>query len=170
MTTLDRNKRLNFLNRELFDELNSQACASSRRRAHRNLHEHADEPVQRLLIALQTDTFIRVHRHYRQQKRELLVVIQGAFDCLIFSESGQLLERHRLGHQSELRGLEIPPDAWHSILCTQPDTIVLEIKQGPYIPSLAAEFAPWCPQEGGTASKGFLQWMRGANCGDDYLA
>jgi hypothetical protein len=43
--------------------------------------------------------------------------------------------------------------------------VFLEIKQGPYDPATAAEFASWSPAEGDASVARFLEWVRSARPG-----
>jgi hypothetical protein len=40
------------------------------------------------------------------------------------------------------------------------------VKQGPYDPATASEFAPWAPAEGEPGVARFLAWARDARAGD----
>jgi hypothetical protein len=42
----------------------------------------------------------------------------------------------------------------------------LEVKQGPYDPATASEFATWAPAEGDAGAAAFLEWLRKAQPGD----
>jgi hypothetical protein len=42
----------------------------------------------------------------------------------------------------------------------------LEVKEGPYDPATAVEFAAWAPAEGDAGAAGFLRWLRRAQPGD----
>jgi hypothetical protein len=42
----------------------------------------------------------------------------------------------------------------------------LEIKEGPYDPATATEYAAWAPAEGDAAVPEFTAWLRGAQPGD----
>lgn len=46
----------------MLDALSREAQQSSRRRANHNLREDLSDPVQRLAIAMEPDTFVRPHR------------------------------------------------------------------------------------------------------------
>jgi hypothetical protein len=46
-----------------------------------------------------------------------------------------------------------------------PETLVLEIKPGPYRPN---EFASWGPAEGEPASSRFVHWAAGARVGSKW--
>lgn len=129
------------------DSLSTQAENATRRRVHLNVHAGLDEPVQRLFIAFEPGTYVRPHRHPEANKWELAVLIEGAIDLLTLDDEGRLTERVRLARDGA-RAAEIPPGTWHSYVCRSPGTVLLEVKEGPYIPTTPENFAPWSPPEG----------------------
>jgi hypothetical protein len=62
-------------------------------------------------------------------------------------------------------GFETPQGTWHTLLAAADGAAFLEIKEGPYDASTAAEFASWAPPEGHSAVTPFLEWLRGAQPG-----
>ena len=140
------------VDRAAIDQLASEAAASPRRRAHLLLHtDHADL-VQRLLIALQPGTYVRPHHHSVQW--EMLVLLQGGAEVLSFSEDGRLLARIRMNAAARIT--QIPVGAWHGFVVLKPNTVVMEIKPGPY---RANEFAAWAPAERDDNVPNYLEWL-----------
>jgi cupin fold WbuC family metalloprotein len=133
-------------------ELVRQAAASERKRSHLLLHGGPDDQVQRLLIALQPDTYVRPHHHSEQW--EMLVLLSGRAHLLHFSEAGQLLGRTEMNASDPIA--QIPVGAWHGFVVLEPDTVVMEVKPGPYRPN---EFADWAPPEGAAKAVQFLDWL-----------
>ena len=78
------------VDQQTLDKLCREATASPRRRAHLNLHEDLEEDVQRLLIAMQPDTYIRPHRHPEPYKKETLIILQGRCACMTFHNDGSV--------------------------------------------------------------------------------
>jgi cupin fold WbuC family metalloprotein len=154
-------------NHEL-DELKSKAVQSERRRTHLNVHDTLDASVQRLFIATEPDTYMRPHRHPQAHKWEFLMVISGEIDLLVFADDGTLIQRENLS-PSAVRVVEIPSNTWHAYVCQQPGTVVLEVKEGAYLPTEAGDFAPWSPAENTEGAEACLQWMRNARLGSKYL-
>jgi cupin fold WbuC family metalloprotein len=142
-----------------FNELSSKAALSARRRAHMNVHANLDDPVQRLFIGLEPDTYIRPHRHSGQDKWEFLMVIQGALDTILFDDAGVIIAKMRLGPQHS-RAVQIPSGTWHSYVCLETETIAFEVREGPYIPVEPSDLAPWSPADDPEAEKRYLDWMR----------
>ncbi len=142
----------------LFDELAARATASPRRRAHFNVHAEAADVVQRFFVAVDRDSYIRPHRHLT--KSELAIVVRGAFDVITFDERGTITGRQGVGTGTPLIGFEMPRATWHTLVAREDGSTFLEIKEGPYDPATASEFAPWSPPEGDPASHDFLRRLR----------
>jgi cupin fold WbuC family metalloprotein len=96
----------------------------------------------------------------------MALVIRGKFDLLVFDDRARVTDRLSLGFDSENIGFEIPPNVWHSWIPMIDDSIFLEVKEGPYDPTSALEFAGWSPAEGDVGVSGFLLTMRGLTVGD----
>jgi cupin fold WbuC family metalloprotein len=149
---------------KLIDDLLDRAAMHPRRRANHNIHEAAADPVQRYFIAAKRDSYFRPHRH--PGKWEFAVVLRGRFDILMFDENGKVTDRFAAGTGADNLGFELPADAWHTWIPLADDCVFLEIKQGPYDPPTAAEFAPWSPAEGAPEVAAFTERMRKAKVGD----
>jgi cupin fold WbuC family metalloprotein len=159
---------MQLLARNLLDELAAKAAASARGRAHYNIHPTASDPVQRFLVVAEPRSYFRPHRHLT--KSELAMLLRGRFDVLLFDENGTLTARHEVGEGTASMGFEIPHATWHTLLARADGSAFLEIKQGPYDPATAAEFAPWSPAEGDAAAAEFLERLRTARPGERVVA
>lgn len=148
------------------DKLVTESQQLPRRRTNLNLHESLDAPVQKLFIAMQTDSYVRPHRHPQQEKTELFLAIRGRFAILIFNEQGCLLGRTEIGPGTSATGAEISPNTWHTVIALEDDAIFFEVKQGPYEPLPDKDFASWAPAENDTQAADFLQWLVNARVGD----
>jgi cupin fold WbuC family metalloprotein len=140
------------------DLLAREAEASQRKRAHLLLHSGPDDQVQRLLIALQPGTYVRPHHHSEQW--EMLILLSGRADLLGFSLGGQLLDRYELSTAAPVA--QIPVDAWHGVVALETNTVIMEVKPGPFRPN---EFADWAPSEGGKNVHQFLEWLAKSRSG-----
>jgi len=143
---------------QFLDDMLRRAADSPRRRTHYNLHETADDPVQRLVVATRRDAYFRVHRH--PQKWELSMLLRGCLDVLVFDEHGALTERIRLGADGDAVLYELPPDTYHTLVPQADASVFFEVKQGPYDPATTAEFASWAPAEGSVEAEGFAARLR----------
>jgi cupin fold WbuC family metalloprotein len=146
------------------EELGREAAVSKRGRTHLNTHDSIDAPVQRLFISTTPNTYIRPHRHSEVHKWEFFVLLEGVMDFLVFDDDGVLKERSKLS-RSDVRAIELSPGQWHSYVCREPGTLALEVKEGAYLPTTEADFAPWAPAENSDASDAYLEWMRNAPIG-----
>jgi cupin fold WbuC family metalloprotein len=146
--------RLRRLDQGLFDAVAAEALLSPRRRRNHNLHAEPDA-VQRFLNVLQPGTYVRPHRHLRPEPGtgfECFVVLQGAIGLLVLASDGRVIQRERLEAAGPLRGLELAEGQFHTLVALSADAVMLEIKQGPYIPSADKDFLPMFPPEGSDAA------------------
>jgi cupin fold WbuC family metalloprotein len=89
-------------------------------------------------------------------------VLRGRVDVLIFDGDGTLTQRHAAGEGTDLIAFETPPNTWHTLVSAAPGSLLLEVKQGPYDPATAVEFAPWAPPEGVPEARELLEKLRTA--------
>jgi len=143
--------------------LTAEAAASPRKRMNRNLHASPEEPVQRMLNAIEPGTYIPPHRHSDPPRWELLVLLRGATACLTFDDTGTVTARHEL---EPGRGLELAVGTWHTLVARAPGTVLLEVKEGPYRRPAATDFAPWAPAEGEEEAATMPRHLETAEVGD----
>ncbi len=155
---------MKLLSRTLLDDLTARAAASPRARAHHNIHEEAADPVQRFVVVANRDSYFRPHRHLT--KSELATVLRGRVDVVTFDSVGKVTDRYAVGLDSPNIAYETPRATWHTLVVDTDGTTFLEVKQGPYDPATAAEFASWAPPEGDPTAARFLEWLRNAQPGD----
>jgi cupin fold WbuC family metalloprotein len=148
----------------LLDELAARAAASPRLRAHHNIHATPADLVQRFLVVALADSYFRPHRH--MSRSELALLVRGRVDVLIFDELGCVLGRHPVGEGTDNFAYETPQGLWHTLVPARGGCAFLEIKEGPYDPSTAVQFAGWAPPEGDAAVPACRAWLRGAQPGD----
>jgi hypothetical protein len=70
---------------------------------------------------------------------------------------------------SSLSGLELKPNTWHTVYPLSNEAIIIEVKEGPYTPSVEGDFAVWAPKEGEQLSVNFLEWVKSAKVGDKFV-
>jgi cupin fold WbuC family metalloprotein len=152
----------------LLDELTTRAVQSPRARAHHNVHESAADPVQRFFVAANRSSYFRPHRHV--QKSELAMVLRGRFAVLTFDATGKVTGRYEVGADTSNMAYETPRGMWHTLCAEADGSAFLEVKEGPYDPATAADFAEWAPAEGDSSAAQFLEWLRKAQPGDSAPA
>lgn len=146
----------------MLDDLTQQAKQSPRLRANRNLHEELSDPIQRLAIAMEPQTFVRPHRH--SHSWELLSALRGRFVVLLFDEAGVVTNRTVLGE--ECRVIEFPANTWHGVLSLDSGGVIFEVKRGPYAPLTDADLASWCGSGEGEEAARVNAWYARAQVGD----
>jgi cupin fold WbuC family metalloprotein len=147
----------------LLDELTAKAAVSPRRRAHHNLHVAPTDTLQRFIVVAQRGSYVRPHRHWT--KSELVMVLRGSFEVVIFDDAGVVTARQRIGQGTPNSAFELPQATWHTLLPLADGSAFLEVKEGPYDPATAAEFAIWAPEEGNPAIAEFQRWVNEAPVG-----
>jgi len=141
------------------DAVSATATASPRRRAIVRYHEH-DEPVQRMLNAMEPDTYVRPHRHTTPPKVEAFLALRGAAAVVRFDDDGEVVEVATIRAGGPNFGAEIPPETWHTVVSLEPGTVLYEVLQGPYAAASHKDFAPWAPDEADPSAAGFLADLR----------
>lgn len=146
------------LNQELLDTTAQKALKSPRLRQNYDFHA-LPERVQRFINALQPGTYVRPHRHLRVpgvNGFEFFLVLQGALGMLILDEQGQVLHTEQISAQGPTRGIELAQGNYHTLVALEPNTVILELKEGPYEPATDKEFMQSFPQEGTSEAQ---QWV-----------
>ena len=150
----------------MFAQLDEKAQNSERRRSNANIHENYDAQVQRLFITLYPDSYIRPHRHLEPEKWEFFLMVSGEISFLIFSDSGECIQRYELSASGDTKGIEIPPYCWHCAVPKNEPATFFEVKQGPYVVTDDKGFAIWSPPEGDKAVPTFLASLKQMQVGE----
>ncbi|WP_174634557.1 WbuC family cupin fold metalloprotein [Yersinia thracica] len=152
------------INQQTLTEITKIAQQSPRQRANLNFHPQLDDPIQRLAIAMEPETYVRPHRH--PHTWELLTALQGNFIVLLFDDAGKVTHRALLGREAAI--MEIPANVWHAVLSLEKGAVIFEVKHGPYQPITAEYFARWSPAEGEAEVSNLLAWYAAADIGARY--
>ena len=158
--------KIKLVDTELLDTLVVKARTSPRKRAHCNLHPELSDPVQRLCIAIEPETYVRPHRHAEPDTCEVFLLLRGSAKLLFFDDAGKVIREVVLAANGPIYAAEIPQRMWHSIVSLERGTVFFEVKQGPYVQAQGNNAAGWAPEEGTALSAPFLEWARDAKEGD----
>lgn len=134
---------------------------SPRKRIILPLHKGPDSALHRMLNAVQPYSYIQPHRHLAPPKAESILVLQGAILSFIFSPTGTVREVRVLAAGSDEFGVDSEPGVYHSFVALLPDTVLFEVKPGPYEPCSDKDFAPWAPPEDSLAAKDYVTYLYG---------
>jgi len=121
------------------------------------LQRDASAGVQRLLNFMQPGSYVQPHCHPESGAIETVIPVRGSIALWIFDVTGKVLAQHRL--QAGIPDaclVDIEAGVWHTFSATELDTVVFEIKRGPYDPTLDKSFAPWAPFENDAAAPAYL--------------
>ena len=153
-----------WITREALESLSREASSAPRRRRNLNLHAMED-PVHRLLNAMEPGTYVRPHRHLHPPRSETALVVAGRIGILFFDGAGNVLERRTLEAGGETLGADFPPGAWHTLVALLPGSVFFETKAGPYAPPPEEDLASWAPPEGSAEAERLERKWRGLFAG-----
>lgn len=148
------------LSRSLVDGASEDSRANSRQRIILPLHKSAHEPLHRMLNVIQPGSYVRPHRHVEPPNVEAWVLLRGAVAFFTFEEDGRVRDCLPLEAGGEYFGVDLAPGIFHGLLALAPDTVLYEVKTGPYVPASEKSLAPWAPAEGSPQAPGYLAWLR----------
>jgi cupin fold WbuC family metalloprotein len=136
------------LDHALLDTAVRYARESPRRRVIAPLHRSESDGLHRMFNAVQPDSYVRPHRHLDPPKAEAWIVLRGALLFFTFSDDGAVDRQLVLRAAGPAFGVDLVPGVYHSFIALEPDTVIYEVKNGPYVASSDKAFAPWAPAEG----------------------
>jgi cupin fold WbuC family metalloprotein len=143
---------------QMLNELACKAEASARQRAIYTFSGETQDTVQRMINCWTPEAYIRPHRHLYQTKPEVWVLLQGKLLVVEFDSIGRI-ENHALMSTSDHIVVEIDPKTWHTVIALEPQTLVYEIKDGPYNELKDKDFAPWAPFEHSLESRAYREYL-----------
>ena len=118
--------------KQLLDQLSKSASENPRLRSNFDLRNSEMDNSQRMLNALQPGTILPVHRH--PFTAETLVMVRGSVCQKFYNDKGEVTDTFILKAGGECSVLQIPEGQFHSLECLEPDTVIFEAKDGPYMP------------------------------------
>jgi len=121
---------------KLLNIVSEEAKASPRLRMNYNLHDSLDDKVQRLFNAMEPGTIIPIQRH--QNTAETMIVLRGLLKIKIYDDHKNIIEECILNPLDRKFGYHIPKGVWHGVEVLSSNTVMFEVKEGPYAP-LAAD-------------------------------
>ena len=116
----------------LLDIISAQAKESPRLRMNYNLHETLGSKVQRLFNAMEPGTVIPVQRH--RNTAETIMLVRGKIKVEFYDDNKNMIDSAILSHESGNYGVHIPARVWHWVEILEPNTVMFEVKEGPYEP------------------------------------
>jgi len=133
---------------QITNPLIREAAKSYRKRKNFNFHQLFSDRIHRMIHATNPETYVQPHKHENPDKMETFIILKGRVLLIEFSEKGEIIDHLILDLSNGNYGAEIPPKTWHTLLTLEPDSLVYEIKDGPWDASDDKNFATWAPSEG----------------------
>lgn len=118
------------LDEKLINETCEKAKASPRLRMNFNFHPTLDDKVQRFINCMEPGTKVDIHHH---KVDEMIVVIRGAVKALLFDDDKNIIDEQVVSAKEGCYGVQLPANIWHTVECLEPNTVVFEVKEGPFI-------------------------------------
>lgn len=116
----------------LLDSLTEQAKDSPRLRMNFDLRNSAADTSQRMLNAIEPGSVVPVHRH--RTTSETVVCLRGSLIEEFYDDCGALVESFEVVAGGECSALNIPAGVWHTLRSLESGTVILEVKDGGYVP------------------------------------
>jgi cupin fold WbuC family metalloprotein len=140
----------------LAEQALSASRGSERKRMILPFHKSHADTLHRMFNALQPGTYVRPHRHLSVPKAEVFLVLRGAVEVVVFHDDGRVRDCFALRAGGPAFGLDLAPGLFHSFLVREADTLLYEVKAGPFSESTQQDFAAWAPQEGSPEVPAYL--------------
>ena len=112
------------------DETSAKAKTSPRLRMNYNFHPELSDKVQRFINAMEPGTIVDIHHH---QVDEMIIVLRGSVKALLYDDDKNVIDECVLNPATGVYGVQLPASVCHTVECLEPDTILFEIKEGPFI-------------------------------------
>lgn len=122
---------------KILDELTEQAKASPRKRAHLDLRNSPEDTSQRMLNAIEPAAVIPTH--YHRYSSETVVCLRGRLVEEFYDEVGRLTDSFELFPGGPVAVLNVPVGQLHTARALEPGTVILEMKDGKYVPNETEE-------------------------------
>ena len=119
------------IDKTLLDEVSALAKNSPRLRMNFNFHQSLDEKCHRFLNAVEPGTEVPIHRH--PTKDETFVILRGKVRVTTHRDDGSIIEDVVLSAEEGRYGVNIPKGVWHTIEALEPDSVIFECKEGPFV-------------------------------------
>jgi cupin fold WbuC family metalloprotein len=126
------------------------------------IHRGDSATLHRMFNAVQPGSYIPPHRHWDPPKAESWLVLRGALAFFTFDAQGAITECLEIRADGEIFGVDLEPGVYHTFFALEPDTVVYEVKDGPYSATTDKAFPDWAPREGSPEASGYLAQLKTA--------
>ena len=120
------------IDENLLNTVAEKAKVSPRLRMNYNFHRSLDEKCHRFLNAVEPGTVVTIHRH--PTKDETFVLLRGKVKVTTHNDDGSIIESVELCPEEGRYGVNIPKGVWHTLEAIEPNSVIFECKEGPFVP------------------------------------
>lgn len=120
------------VDKSLLDKVSSEAKESPRLRMNYNFHQSLEDKCHRFLNAVEPGTDVPIHKH--PTKDESFVILRGRVRVSTYDDDGTVIESFVLCPEEEKYGVDIPKNVWHNLEPMEPNSVIFECKEGPFVP------------------------------------
>ena len=122
---------MKLIDKQLLDDVSRQAQKSDRLRMNYNFHQSLEDKCHRFLNAVEPGTKVEIHRH--PTKDETFVILRGKVRVTTHNDDGSIIEDVVLCSEEGKYGVNILKGVWHTIEALEPDSVIFECKEGPFV-------------------------------------
>ena len=122
---------MKIIDEQLLNDVSAQAKDSPRLRMNYNFHQSLDEKCHRFLNAVEPGTVVPIHKH--PTKDETFVILRGKVRVTTHRDDGSIIEAVVLCAEEGRYGVNIPQGVWHKIESMEPNSVIFECKEGPFV-------------------------------------
>ncbi len=151
---------MKIIDNKVLEALTAEAKASLRKRKNKDYHTGPEDLLQRLLNAIEPETYVRPHKHQNPDKREVFIILKGSAAIVTFDNKGNVSGKAIISSEQGVYVVEIPAGIWHTVISLENNTVYYEVKDGPYNPENDKTFAIWAPEENTQAAVIYLGLLR----------
>jgi cupin fold WbuC family metalloprotein len=123
---------MKIIDKELLDQVSTQAKESPRLRMNYNFHQSLDDKCHRFLNAVEPGTKVDIHRH--PTKDESFVLLRGRVVVKTYNDDGDVIDSVELCPEDGSYGVNILKGVWHKVESLESGSVFFECKEGPFVP------------------------------------
>ena len=151
--------QLEKLNERIIEETLQKARNSIRKRAIYCFHTSNNE-IQRMVNAFLIDRYVQPHKHENPDKYDFCYILKGELAVVSFNDKNEISDSVILEEKGANKFVVVPPKVWHTSICLSNESVVYEMREGPYDPKTNKQFALWAPPEGSLEAKTYLESLK----------
>ena len=124
-------EEIKVIDKSLLDMVSAEAKEAPRLRMNYNFHQSLDDKCHRFLNAVEPGTEVPIHKH--PTKDESFVILRGRVRVSSYDDEGNVVESCVLCQEEGRYGVDIPKNVWHNLEALEPDSVIFECKEGPFV-------------------------------------